>query len=546
MTASNKRAANADDSACASDHRNRDPIDLLLFSDGTGNHGGVTQNTNVWRLYNMLDIHNDQHQVRTFYDDGIGTNSNAVIKAMGLAFGYGLSNNVCDLYTFLVKNYLPGDRIFLFGFSRGAYTIRVLAALICKMGIWCEDQFFAAQKSEAKKTIKLILQEYRAIEKDPFWNNNALRFQHAIPIQFVGVWDTVDAVGMPVDELKWLFRIREYSFVPRQWRLRQWGFSDHNLHPQVRHARQALSIDDDRWTFHPNVWNEDPDRIEQVWFAGSHSNIGGGYPKDGLSLVSLDWMLSEMEGVLGGAMPPLLPGKRQDVRQRANAFDRHYEPRKGFGRLYRYRPRRLVDLHLHRESGYTKFLNSLFPEVDNTSIHPPSTIKLHNSVWHRIELATQGYAPLFLPSTQGELALMEATSTPKQAISEPARKWHHPQPSQEQQGRINKWVLLRQLSYLVYAIPAILILVFTSALYFSPTLRAAWCPGGDLVPSVSLGFLLDAIRCQPGLGYPALALIAIGGLASRAIGKYINALSFSSWQQSITEYKTSTTEEAEQ
>lgn len=211
--------AHAEDTECGDNHRNREPIDLLLFSDGTGNHGGVTQNTNVWRLYNMLDIQNERHSVRTFYDDGIGTNSNIAIKSMGLAFGYGLSNNVCDLYTFLVKNYLPGDRIFLFGFSRGGYTIRVLAALVCQMGIWCDDQFFAAEKSQAKKTIKLILREYRAIDKDPLWDDNALRFRHQVPIQFLGVWDTVDAVGMPVDELKWLFRIREYRFVPRQWRL---------------------------------------------------------------------------------------------------------------------------------------------------------------------------------------------------------------------------------------------------------------------------------------------------------------------------------------
>ncbi len=93
----------------------------------------------------------------------------------------------------------------------------------------------------------------------------------------------------------------------------------------------------------------------------------------------------------------------------------------------------------------------------------------------------------------------------------------------------------------MYAIPAILILAFTTALYFSSSLRAAWCPGNDLVPGVSLGFLLDAIRCQPGISYPALAAITIGGLTSRSIGKYITALSFASWQQSITEHKTTTT-----
>lgn len=538
MTIKTSTVAPDETNSCRNDARRRNyPIDLLLFSDGTGNHGGVTQNTNVWRLYNMLDIHNARHKVRTFYDDGIGTNSNILSKVMGLAFGYGLSRNVCDLYTFLVKNYLPGDRIFLFGFSRGAYTIRVLADLVCTMGIWCDDQYFSCEKGEAKKSINMILQEYRAIEKDPQWRFNGLRFQIDVPIKFVGVWDTVDAVGMPIDELKWLFRIREYSWVPRRWRLRQWGFSDHNLNPQVEHARQALSIDDDRWTFHPNVWNEDPDRIEQVWFAGAHSNIGGGYPKDGLSLLSLDWMLSEMERVLGDAMPPVLLRKREEAAQRANAFDRHYEARRGFGRLYRYRPRRLEDLSRHRESQYTHFLNSLFPKVENQSAHPLTTIKIHRSVWRRIELATQNYAPLFLPPTESELEVIEVDVANSKTKAVRHHEWTHPRLNLQQQAHLDKWVKLRQLSYLVYAIPAILMLALLILLYFSPSLRAAYCGNSELIASASPAFLLEIIRCNPGVSYPILALIAVAGIVSRVMGKLISAKSFAFWQSSISKGK---------
>jgi hypothetical protein len=519
----------------ASGGAGRAPVDLLLFSDGTGNLGGVTQNTNVWRLFTMLDIHDPERPVRTFYDDGLGTNSFILKKAVGLAFGAGLSQNVRDLYTFLVKNYRPGDRIYLFGFSRGAYTIRVLADMVCKMGIWKSEDYFSVEKSRARKQVRAVLREYRAIEKDPQWHKNSPQFWQDVAVEFLGVWDTVDAVGMPVDELKWLFRVREYPFVPRRWRLRQWGFSDHDLHPKVKLARQALSIDDDRWTFHPNVWNEEPGRIDQVWFAGAHSNIGGGYPKDGLSYVTLDWMLTEMATHLESAGPRLIPGKLDEVRQCANGFDRHYEPRRGLGRSYRYRPRRLEDLQRHTQSRYTRLLNAMFPAIPTAAHSQVSTLKLHRSVWERIQLATQGYAPLFLPAPDSRVQVMEVA---READGNVERPWRYPLLNGRQQQSLNRWVAARQAAYLSYAIPAIWLVILALALPMSESLRFNYCePGYELEVTASLAYLLDVFQCNPRV-HGTLLLIALGGGGlSLLLGGMIRSESASAWQKQITRWR---------
>ncbi|NIR60238.1 MAG: DUF2235 domain-containing protein, partial [Gammaproteobacteria bacterium] len=171
----------------------------------------------------------------------------------------------------------------------------------------------------------------------------------------------------------------------------------------VRHARQALALDDERRTFHPNVWHRDPrpgaaasddalETLEQVWFAGAHSNVGGGYPKDGLAYVTLDWMMGELEHLYRGDIA-LLGGARRQVREAANSFDRLYDPRKGPAALYRYSPRRPVWFHEGVDDIYDRFFKTPAAE-------PPSDgIAIHASVWDRVERGSQAYAPLFLPTT---------------------------------------------------------------------------------------------------------------------------------------------------
>jgi hypothetical protein len=188
-------------------------------------------------------------------------------------------------------------------------------------------------------------------------------------IRFVGVWDTVCAVGLPfdllADMLNWVVRFR---------------FRDHDLSKNVTKACHALSIDDERRTFWPtmgNEKNETDDRIEQVWFAGVHSNVGGGYPKDHVALVTLDWMIEK--AAANGLH--FYEEVRRRICQEANVHGQLYDSRSGFAAYYRYRPRR-----------FSRICHSRRPEVE---IERP---KIHASVFRRIIRATADYAPANIPA----------------------------------------------------------------------------------------------------------------------------------------------------
>jgi hypothetical protein len=193
-----------------------------------------------------------------------------------------------------------------------------------------------------------------------------------VPIAFIGVWDTVDAVGLPVPGLADLWNTMVYRFK----------FPDHVLGPMVERARHALAIDDERYTFHPLLWDEkpkdgdkkepDPDRIKQVWFSGVHSNVGGGYPKQGMSLVSLAWMMDEAEAA-GLRFSPL---DRQLYHERQNVYDKLYDSRSGPAFFYRYLPR----------------------DLDRLSTDHSVTPKVHSSAVERILHAPRGYAPGNIPA----------------------------------------------------------------------------------------------------------------------------------------------------
>lgn len=414
---------------------------LIVLSDGTGNRGGVTRDSNVWRLYQNIDRHHAPVAQLVRYDDGVGTDDWRLLKMLGGALGVGLTRNVVGLYAFLVRHYQPGDRIYLFGFSRGAFTVRVLAGIIARCGLWTRRAFFAHEDPEhfIRKT---ILPAYRSLSNAKVDTLRETADLHGeVRVRFLGVWDTVDAVGMPVDELKVLLEIPPRLLANR----RGYGFHDRELSHWVSTARQALSIDDDRRTFHPNVWSTHKlrgerdslcDDVEQVWFAGAHSNVGGGYPKDGLAWVTLDWMLAETDA-LGGeriwlegdrALPVSTPNTlaeamvtftdddgqsfavaspaRVQVQQRADAQGRHYEPRTGPGMAYRYRPRWLEQAYTGEGHGWAAWLKYL-PTLstawqDRLGIPrltpPPQHIPIHVSVYRRLLHGTQDYAPHVMPA----------------------------------------------------------------------------------------------------------------------------------------------------
>jgi uncharacterized protein (DUF2235 family) len=364
---------------------------VVLCSDGTGNRGGKARGTNVWAIVNAVWRQPDatgklpsKTQI-TFYDDGVGSQDFIAFKILGGAFGWGYSRNIRDLYKALVSAYEPGDSIYLFGFSRGAYTVRGLAGLILKQGILNRHAFTSSK--ELDYAVWAVFRAYR--DSYPSITARLRRWllpgyakayqdckdqgkihhldenkEPQTPIRFIGVWDTVDAVGLPFDilsdALNWIVRFR---------------FTDRKLHPNVAKACHAVSVDDERRTFWPVMWDErsDPDaaRIKQVWFPGVHSNVGGGYEKDQMALVSLDWMMEEAghEGLL------FYDDVRHRIREDANAHGRMYDSRAGLAAYYRYAPRNIKAIS------------------DDAKV-PAGKPKVHFSALRRAARATGGYAPI--------------------------------------------------------------------------------------------------------------------------------------------------------
>ena len=388
---------------------------IILFSDGTGNSPANLTRTNVWRTYQAVDLADPQHPQEprqfAFYDDGVGSSSWKPLALIGGAFGAGLARNVRDLYTFLCRTYQPGDKIYAFGFSRGAFTIRILVGLIMEQGLVpyegneAELDRFANEAYRAyrqKYQAKLgILSPLRSLRDRVLTARDGLlgrrlyrdilkiggpRSQNPLHIEFLGLWDTVDAYGLPVDELT---RAIDKVIWPMTMR-------DLTLNGRVNRARHALSLDDERNTFHPRLWNEEPqperdipgepegnrttkhvddERISQVWFAGVHANVGGGYPNDSLAHVSLNWMMAE--------------AKKYGVRFSEKIWDEYravsdesgplYDSRHGLGGYYRYNPRRI-------------------DKLTNSEQVVIKRVKVHESVFRRIKVGHDGYAPIVLPS----------------------------------------------------------------------------------------------------------------------------------------------------
>ena len=405
----------------------RKPRSIILLSDGTGNSAAKLNRTNVWRLYQALDLDTDRQIA--FYDDGVGTSGSKIWAAFSGAFGFGLSRNVRQLYQFLCEHYRPNDRIYIFGFSRGAFTARMLAGLITQCGILDPKKAIhpssLSKSNDKTKLVGLNTQEgrkagvarayrsyrrgYNAWIADGFrWIQDLLFRPTPSPDDFrknyclcgsrriagIGVWDTVDAVGLPVDELsalidKGIFPIR---------------FENQDLSVFVDRARHAIAIDDERHSFHPTLWSEEifdtedkddrayqepkkkcigsgDDRLLQVWFAGMHSDVGGGYPDNDLAFVSLQWMVDQFidrtsrSGLLFNAE------NLREIEQRANPLGKMHDSRSGFAVYYRYKPRNVYNLCNDSE-------NSI-------NISKP---KVHESVIKRIAEATDGYAPVALTS----------------------------------------------------------------------------------------------------------------------------------------------------
>ena len=293
---------------------------IIICCDGTGNEIGENI-SNVLKLYRCLrkTPKTAPHQL-VFYDPGVGTLARPnpwlklrqdFIMVLGLATGYGLDDNVLRAYEFLVDNYEEGDQIYLFGFSRGAYTVRVLAGLIHKIGLISRQQVnlagsgltaykqFSGDGSDAGPGLKSLTDAGE--DEEPLTRDDqAAQFARILStraptIHFVGVWDTVASVIVPRPDRLYFPSLQELAFTLQN--------------PSVKIFRQAISIDERRCMFRLKTWddpqtfthnrfnqaNAEPQDIKQVWFAGVHADIGGGYPEreSGLSKYPLLWMIDE-------------------------------------------------------------------------------------------------------------------------------------------------------------------------------------------------------------------------------------------------------------
>ena len=271
---------------------------LALFFDGTWNK--PENNTNVWRLQLMLGEQGaDGVPQLKFYDEGVGTKW--FDRFTGGAFGYGLSDNVRSGYRWLMEHYDPGDEIFVFGFSRGAFTARSLTGLIARCGLLKPDapMSFAQIYDRYRKgdTVRPIYQlrylERKGETQFDFEERTLLRgaYYQRNFVKMVGVWDTVGTLGIPLGNIPGVSR-------------KTLGFHNTHLSKIVQHCYQALALDEFRkpywamlWTnFTPTTPNEadapqvDNRHVEQRWFAGAHCNVGGGYRNDLLPQRPLGWI----------------------------------------------------------------------------------------------------------------------------------------------------------------------------------------------------------------------------------------------------------------
>jgi hypothetical protein len=409
---------------------------IVLCADGTGNMGGYTPSSNVFKIYNEIDVHNNKKQHK-FYDNGVGTNKNKYLRAASGALGFGFKTNVRDLYLFLARNYEEGDQVYFFGFSRGAATVRACSGFIAACGLVNGKNM---KEDELQGAVKEALRAYVKSKKNPSLaekckNTNS---HGVIPIQFLGVWDTVSSLGFPQNwvitsvgmlVLNVFFKSLDYlsDWVP----FFRHRFYDYELTDKVKYACQALAIDDERQSFWPMVWNENrcsaEVEVEQVWFAGMHSNVGGGYPRAGMANVALEWMMlrAQNNGLIfkGNSL--------KNVQDDAHPHGRMFNSRDGFAIYYRYNPRDIEKLCKNRLDG---------------------NIKIHESVIERMTYEIANYAPGNLPMNFEVVANDGAVKNTITGKYEKERKTSI--------QRINRWVSLRKWLYGIFLESTIAVAVF--------------------------------------------------------------------------------------
>lgn len=360
---------------------------LVVCCDGTWNtptmtEAGLPSPTNVVKLFNLCI--EDAEQLR-YYHPGVGTEGGLLRRVLGGGLGTGLDANIKSGYEWLCRNYQAGDRIFLFGFSRGAYTARSLGGFILRCGLPDLSGLLPEPGWERVETAYRAGYRERRPRSDwgadwPMHKDAAGADQGADQgpdkgadpdIHFIGVWDTVGARGVP-DDMVWLDLILDNPA--------RYSFHDTRLSPRVHHARHAVAMDEPRSSFAPTLWTTDDPRppgttLVQLWFPGCHKDVGGGYGHCGLADGALRWMADEA-GAWGlrldtGMLAQVCPDPRGPLHDSVT----------GLWKLMRTLPRAV-------------------PELTADAVHPPppKIATLHESTWERHLTPPVAQAPYRWPS----------------------------------------------------------------------------------------------------------------------------------------------------
>jgi uncharacterized protein (DUF2235 family) len=382
----------------------------VVFADGTGN-AFRQQESNVWRLYDSLKKGgcSDGAVQIARYIPGVGTSAVGVIRMIDGATGFGVPANVRKLYRFLSWNWQEGDQIFLFGFSRGAFTVRTLAGMTRFQGLMpAQVDGRRVTDAEMKRNVQRAWDRYRELTA-PLWQDGlrmsphiaAVRWlrdravdlkrhlfrqpthaqvENALPghrragmvnVRYMGVFDTVEAYGFPFEGMRAIF----------SWWLWPITFRNRVCSRIVENADQVLALDDERLTFHPLRFDQTPvipkpgegpdqTKVREVWFAGVHSDVGGGYPDDAVAMDPLLWIhrAAGQKGLEFGEL------SEKGFKDRRFSHALIHDSRKGLASSYRYQPRQKLSDPAHGG--------------------PPI---LHASVIEKMSIGADGYAPLLLP-----------------------------------------------------------------------------------------------------------------------------------------------------